>query len=224
MFIRLGLLPGGCCTQAAVSEQVFATCKILLLLPVSLLKVYSQFFSANTPTICSCRVPCFSPRSCCVCQAVVGPCPHPEDHVAPVVTRDAPWCCCSSVLLLLLLLPSHCAPLMSLPQATKQFLEEINKWTGQYNVSPLSWNVAVKFLMARKFDVLRAIELFHSYRVSKQGRVSPPLTEGSLLCQQSLVPRKTVPLLFFFSPPSLMGFIQMEKSLFSQGESPWRSH
>ncbi|XP_045442575.1 tyrosine-protein phosphatase non-receptor type 9 isoform X1 [Pipistrellus kuhlii] len=49
-------------------------------------------------------------------------------------------------------------------QATKQFLEEINKWTVQYNVSPLSWNVAVKFLMARKFDVLRAIELFHSYR------------------------------------------------------------
>ncbi|KAL7980363.1 hypothetical protein Chor_014692 [Crotalus horridus] len=49
-------------------------------------------------------------------------------------------------------------------KATKQFLEEINKWTIQYNVSPLSWNVAVKFLMARKFDVLRAIELFHSYR------------------------------------------------------------
>ncbi|CAI5793264.1 tyrosinenon-receptorprotein phosphatase non-receptor type 9 isoform X1 [Podarcis lilfordi] len=52
-------------------------------------------------------------------------------------------------------------------QATKQFLEEINKWTVQYNVSPLSWNVAVKFLMARKFDVLRAIELFHSYRETR---------------------------------------------------------
>ncbi|CAM4734024.1 unnamed protein product [Leuciscus chuanchicus] len=49
-------------------------------------------------------------------------------------------------------------------QATKQFLEEINKWTSQHGVSPLSWDVAVKFLMARKFDVLRAIELFHSYR------------------------------------------------------------
>ncbi len=46
------------------------------------------------------------------------------------------------------------------------FLEEINKWTSQHGVSPLSWDVAVKFLMARKFDVLRAIELFHSYRVS----------------------------------------------------------
>ena len=51
-------------------------------------------------------------------------------------------------------------------QATKQFLEEVNKWTAQYSVSPLSWNVAVKFLMARKFDVLRAVELFHTYRVS----------------------------------------------------------
>ncbi|XP_010624695.1 tyrosine-protein phosphatase non-receptor type 9 isoform X2 [Fukomys damarensis] len=53
-------------------------------------------------------------------------------------------------------------------KATKQFLEEINKWTVQYNVSPLSWNVAVKFLMARKFDVLRAIELFHSYRETRR--------------------------------------------------------
>lgn len=71
--------------------------------------------------------------------------------------------------------PGRAAPparLPCLPQATKQFLEEINKWTGQYNVSPLSWNVAVKFLMARKFDVLRAIELFHSYRV-RVGPVPP---------------------------------------------------
>uniref|UniRef100_A0A0G2K6A2 Tyrosine-protein phosphatase non-receptor type 9 n=1 Tax=Rattus norvegicus TaxID=10116 RepID=A0A0G2K6A2_RAT len=52
--------------------------------------------------------------------------------------------------------------------ATKQFLEEINKWTVQYNVSPLSWNVAVKFLMARKFDVLRAVELFHCYRETRR--------------------------------------------------------
>ncbi|KAM9503746.1 tyrosine-protein phosphatase non-receptor type 9-like [Salvelinus alpinus] len=52
-------------------------------------------------------------------------------------------------------------------QATKQFLEEINKWTTQHGVSQLSWEVAVKFLMARKFDVLRAIELFHSYRETR---------------------------------------------------------
>lgn len=52
-------------------------------------------------------------------------------------------------------------------QATKRFLEEINKWTAYHQVSPLSWNVAVKFLMARKFNVLRAIELFHSYRETR---------------------------------------------------------
>uniref|UniRef100_A0A1A8HLU4 Protein tyrosine phosphatase, non-receptor type 9, a n=1 Tax=Nothobranchius korthausae TaxID=1143690 RepID=A0A1A8HLU4_9TELE len=52
-------------------------------------------------------------------------------------------------------------------QATSQFLEEINKWTSQHSVSPLSRDLAVKFLMARKFDVLRAIELFHSYRETR---------------------------------------------------------
>ncbi|KAJ0029059.1 hypothetical protein NQD34_004056 [Periophthalmus magnuspinnatus] len=52
-------------------------------------------------------------------------------------------------------------------QATRQFLEEINKWTSQHGVSPLSKDLAVKFLMARKFDVLRAIELFHSYRETR---------------------------------------------------------
>lgn len=52
-------------------------------------------------------------------------------------------------------------------QATRQFLEEITKWTSQHGVSPLSKELAVKFLMARKFDVIRAIELFHSYRVSR---------------------------------------------------------
>ncbi|XP_064807261.1 tyrosine-protein phosphatase non-receptor type 9-like isoform X1 [Oncorhynchus masou masou] len=52
-------------------------------------------------------------------------------------------------------------------QATKQFLEEITKWTTQHGVSQLSWEVAVKFLMARKFDVLLAIELFHSYRETR---------------------------------------------------------
>lgn len=65
-------------------------------------------------------------------------------------------------------------------QATKQFLEEINKWTVQYNVSPLSWNVAVKFLMARKFDVLRAIELFHAYRVRGSGIDSSVMVELSI--------------------------------------------
>ena len=65
-------------------------------------------------------------------------------------------------------------------QATRQFLEEINKWTSQHGVSPLSRELAVKFLMARKFDVLRAIELFHSYRVRRYGRC---ITEIKPICR-----------------------------------------
>ncbi|XP_063305396.1 tyrosine-protein phosphatase non-receptor type 9 [Pelobates fuscus] len=53
-------------------------------------------------------------------------------------------------------------------QATQRFLQEMNSWTSCHSVSPLSWDVAVKFLMARKFDVVRAIELFHSYRETRQ--------------------------------------------------------
>ncbi|XP_075064367.1 tyrosine-protein phosphatase non-receptor type 9 [Mixophyes fleayi] len=53
-------------------------------------------------------------------------------------------------------------------QATQRFLQEMNSWTSFHSVSPLPWDVAVKFLMARKFDVVRAIELFHSYRETRQ--------------------------------------------------------
>jgi len=33
--------------------------------------------------------------------------------------------------------------------------------------SPLSWNAAVKFLMARKFVVRRALELYNQHHVSR---------------------------------------------------------
>lgn len=72
-------------------------------------------------------------------------------------------------------------PHLRLFQATRQFLEEINKWTSQHGVSPLSRELAVKFLMARKFDVLRAIELFHSYRVRKDERTVSIKTDIQLL-------------------------------------------
>lgn len=97
----------------------------------------------------------------------------------------------------------------SLPQATKQFLEEINKWTGQYNVSPLSWNVAVKFLMARKFDVLRAIELFHSYRVRERGLVPPPQLWASCSARDLWAQGRPSPCFFSFSH-SLRSFIRLE--------------
>lgn len=70
-------------------------------------------------------------------------------------------------------------------QATRQFLEEINKWTSQHGVSPLSRELAVKFLMARKFDVLRAIELFHSYRVRASVIISPFLCPPSAAVDSS---------------------------------------
>lgn len=55
-------------------------------------------------------------------------------------------------------------------QATKEFLEIINGSRAQRNISPLSWSAGVKFLMARKFSVRRAIELYqqhHSVRLQE---------------------------------------------------------
>lgn len=73
-------------------------------------------------------------------------------------------------------------------------------------MSPLSWNVAVKFLMARKFDVLRAIELFHSYRVSERAGTPQPRASCSVGDPCSLEPPS--PCSFFFF--SLTSFIQLE--------------
>ncbi|XP_051821644.1 tyrosine-protein phosphatase non-receptor type 9-like [Antechinus flavipes] len=51
---------------------------------------------------------------------------------------------------------------------TKKFLKEINKWTALYNVSPIPWKLAVRFLTARKFDVRLAVELFRAYVKMRQ--------------------------------------------------------
>lgn len=48
-------------------------------------------------------------------------------------------------------------------RVTHQFLEHLNRVRAQYNVPPVSWSTAVRFLMARKFDVKRALELFRSH-------------------------------------------------------------
>ena len=50
-------------------------------------------------------------------------------------------------------------------QATKQFLEQVNARSTQQNGSPVSWNHAVTFLMARKFDVHRAVDLYYAHEV-----------------------------------------------------------
>ena len=51
-------------------------------------------------------------------------------------------------------------------QATKQFLSSVN---GVNNGgATVSWTTAVKFLMARKFNVKRAIELYWAHEVRRK--------------------------------------------------------
>ncbi|XP_014668340.1 PREDICTED: tyrosine-protein phosphatase non-receptor type 9-like isoform X2 [Priapulus caudatus] len=47
--------------------------------------------------------------------------------------------------------------------ATREFIEGANHLRQQWGAGPISWNVAVKFLMARKFDVRRALELYQAH-------------------------------------------------------------
>lgn len=61
-------------------------------------------------------------------------------------------------------------------QATKDFLEKANSSrlassSNKSSPSPLQWNTAVKFLMARKFDVHRALQLYeqHEFTRHKEG-------------------------------------------------------
>jgi len=53
-------------------------------------------------------------------------------------------------------------------QATKEFVEQVNELRRARNVGPLSWNTAVKFLMARKFDVSRAVSLYEQHEATRQ--------------------------------------------------------
>ncbi|CAG0919033.1 unnamed protein product [Notodromas monacha] len=57
---------------------------------------------------------------------------------------------------------------MLLDVATKDFLVKINELRQRRNAGPVSWNTAVKFLMARKFNVDRAIVLFHQHETTRQ--------------------------------------------------------
>ncbi|KAG1664437.1 Tyrosine-protein phosphatase non-receptor type 9 [Nymphon striatum] len=46
---------------------------------------------------------------------------------------------------------------------TKQFIELVNELRSKRNTGPIAWNSAVKFLMARKFDVRRAVALYEAH-------------------------------------------------------------
>ncbi|KAF0312508.1 Tyrosine-protein phosphatase non-receptor type 9 [Amphibalanus amphitrite] len=48
-------------------------------------------------------------------------------------------------------------------EATQKFLEIVNKARTRKNAGPITWKTAVKFLMARKFDVDRALTLYEQH-------------------------------------------------------------
>ena len=52
------------------------------------------------------------------------------------------------------------------------------------NNTPVQWNTAVKFLMARKFDVNRALELYRSHEVCITVLVTCTLSSSSSVDSQ----------------------------------------
>eukprot|EP00092_Neocalanus_flemingeri_P001562 GFUD01001664.1.p1 GENE.GFUD01001664.1~~GFUD01001664.1.p1 ORF type:complete len:742 (+),score=116.54 GFUD01001664.1:253-2478(+) len=51
--------------------------------------------------------------------------------------------------------------------ATTKFLENVNKWRAARELTELSWSSAVKFLMARKFNVERALVLYQQHEIMR---------------------------------------------------------
>lgn len=51
-------------------------------------------------------------------------------------------------------------------QATKQFLDAVNRQRRR-RLGPVSWSTAVKFLVARKFDVTRALALYETHEATR---------------------------------------------------------
>lgn len=53
-------------------------------------------------------------------------------------------------------------------QATKEFIQSVNKSRTSNQVEPVSWSTAVKFLSARKFEVVRAIALYEQHEATRK--------------------------------------------------------
>ncbi|XP_045467341.1 tyrosine-protein phosphatase non-receptor type 9 [Harmonia axyridis] len=51
--------------------------------------------------------------------------------------------------------------------ATKEFIEQVNK-KYKRKLGPISWSLAVRFLYARKFDVIRAVTLFEQHEITRR--------------------------------------------------------
>lgn len=56
----------------------------------------------------------------------------------------------------------------SLFQATKEFIEAVNKCRAGRRAGPVSWSTAVKFLAARKFEVQRALALYEQHEATRR--------------------------------------------------------
>ena len=54
------------------------------------------------------------------------------------------------------------------PQATKEFIEAVNKCRAGRRAGPVSWSTAVKFLTARKFEVSRALALYEQHEATRR--------------------------------------------------------
>jgi len=54
------------------------------------------------------------------------------------------------------------------PQATKEFIEAVNKCRAGRRAGPVSWSTAVKFLAARKFEVQRALALYEQHEATRR--------------------------------------------------------
>ena len=54
-----------------------------------------------------------------------------------------------------------------LSQAAKEFIAAVNFARQQRGSGPLSWATAVKFLMARKFDVGRGLTLYEQHESTR---------------------------------------------------------
>lgn len=53
-------------------------------------------------------------------------------------------------------------------QATKEFIEAVNRCRAGRRAGPVSWSTAVKFLAARKFEVQRALALYEQHEATRK--------------------------------------------------------
>lgn len=52
-------------------------------------------------------------------------------------------------------------------QLVKEFMKIVNEQRLSHSAGPLTWNAAVKFMMARKFDLRRALSLYEAHEITR---------------------------------------------------------